>query len=517
MECEISNCGSRQFQVGEDGFTYCSEGHRQSQTGLVTADDDEGLQPTGRKSVRKSQQEEDDTALTGREGFGHYLTCFQLILWKQARSFIEAIEAPPELESIVRDLWTLRLNALSDRLATTEDNLDAGSQMFSSQDEGSNSETDRASRQTDKSERSLLGVTDGLCLIYLAALLLRLPVLPVQLHHMVEEGDVLYYRAIKDLDKGMTPKLEGRYHSLFDPFSLLSVDRFRQELDNTLRLFSTVFGLQAPPLNHHLCLWRLISDLHLPVEIYAGTLRLTHLLDVNFSFAIERSRWKSRTLEYADYRLAALVVVTTKILFPTDGRERPPKKPTEPAALAMDWKAWASISRPEDHKLHSSFYGTLRTTEKQVMEMSDTALDQYLSWFETMFTEADVQDTHGRAMRDANFKRSLRQMFPVDLSQESNSAHHTKQFESPEDSTQDTKLITTKMRPVRVLAQTGPYEDINRPGGEYVRYMNARELPPDSVATILYREVAAKMGLSVELLCRSVFAVEKLMDRVLTQ
>ncbi|KAF2220989.1 hypothetical protein BDZ85DRAFT_22548 [Elsinoe ampelina] len=517
MECEISNCGSRQFQIGEDGFTYCSEGHRQSQTGLVTADDDEGLQPTGRKSVRKSQEDNDDAALTGREGFEHYLTCFQLILWKQARSFIEAIEAPPELESIVRDLWTLRLNALSDRLATTEDSLDAGSQMFSSQDEGSNSENDRASRRTNKSEQSLLGVTDGLCLIYLAALLLRLPVLPVQFHHMVEEGHVLYYRAIKDLDKGMTPKLEGRYHSLFDPFSLLSIDRFRQEIDNTLRLFSAFFGLHAPALNHHLCLWRLISDLHLPVEIYAGTLRLARLLEMNFSFVTERSRWKSRTLEYVDLRLAALVVATTKLLFPLDSRERPPKRPTEPAALAMDWNAWVSVKQPEDQKPHSSFYGALRTTEKQVMEMSNTALDQYLSWFETMFTEDDVQATHGRAMRDANFKRSLRQMFPVDLSQASNSADTTKQVESRSDTTWDTNIVTSKMRPVRVLAQTGPDEDINRPGGEYVRYMTARELPPDSVVTIFYREVAAKMGFSVEHLCRSVYSVEKLVDRVLTQ
>jgi len=73
LECEYGNCGSRAFHVGDDGYTYCSEGHRQLQvsrsgrcsltrlihwqSGLITADDDVRQPTTGLRNVRRVQEE----------------------------------------------------------------------------------------------------------------------------------------------------------------------------------------------------------------------------------------------------------------------------------------------------------------------------------------------------------------------------------------------------------------------------------------------------------------------------
>ncbi|KAF4552046.1 Zinc-finger of RNA-polymerase I-specific TFIIB Rrn7-like protein [Elsinoe fawcettii] len=519
MECEISNCGSRQFQIGEDGFTYCSEGHRQSQTGLVTAEEDEGLQPTGRRTIRKETQDDDDTALTGREGFEHYLVCFQLILRKQARSFIDSSKAPRELEDIIRDLWILRLNALSDRLASNEDDKQVETQLFSSQNESSDPGVGDSIRSTDKSDRTLLSATDGLSMIYLATMLLHLPLLPVDFHHMVQNGAVLYYRAIKDLDTGMTAKLEGRYHYLLDPTGILKVDRLRTEISKTVHLFFNSFGLITPPLNHHLCLWQLIGRLHLPIEVFAASFKLAHLLHMDFDFKTNRAKWLSRAFEFPDHRLSALLVVTTKILFPLDGRDRPPKRPTEPAAIIMNWDSWVAAKDQKDHITESSYQRALRTTNKDVAAMSESRLDEYLKWFETMFTTNDPPSNGGRSDRDLNFRKSLQSMFPLHVSQAEVSDEEReppdKQAMNDADSI---KHVTSEMRPVRVLGHTASDdEDVNRPGSEYIRYRNASDMPQASTVAVFYAEVARVIGLTTDELCQSVFAVEKLMDKFLVQ
>ncbi|TKX25151.1 putative RNA polymerase I-specific transcription initiation factor rrn7 [Elsinoe australis] len=432
MECEIYNCGSRQFHIGEDGFTYCSEGHRQLQAGLVTAGEDEGLAPTGRRTVRKTEEDSEEVALTGQEGFEHYLICFQLILWKQVRSFVESSGSPAELEAIVRDLWVLRVNSLAQRLARADDDARAESQVFSSQEETSDSERELTGNRHEKNDQTQSGVTDGLCMIYIGLMLLRQPILPIDLLRKVDNGDVLYYRAIKDLDSEMTSRLEGRYHVLMDPAMPLTLDRLRSDIRRTTTLYAQTFGLKIPPLNHHQILWRLVIDLCLPIEIFAGTLRLAGLLNIDFDVDTN----------------PALLVVTTKLLFPMDGRERPPKKPTEPAALAMDWRAWIRSMTERQQDKRSDFNSALRTTEEQVIDLSETQLDQYMEWFKTMFTTDEPAQISGKARRDANFKQTLQRMFPLhDPPIENSFENQVAADESPARTLRNTRSVASAMRP----------------------------------------------------------------------
>jgi len=57
FECE-AGCGSSTFRVADDGFTYCSEGHRQFTRGTQVADDTDGVPQFGRKARRARDVEE---------------------------------------------------------------------------------------------------------------------------------------------------------------------------------------------------------------------------------------------------------------------------------------------------------------------------------------------------------------------------------------------------------------------------------------------------------------------------
>lgn len=49
--CSQDNCGSRRFHVGDDGFTYCDQGHQQD-AGLVVSRDTGELIIAGRTTKR---------------------------------------------------------------------------------------------------------------------------------------------------------------------------------------------------------------------------------------------------------------------------------------------------------------------------------------------------------------------------------------------------------------------------------------------------------------------------------
>lgn len=60
--CAFEDCGSRRFHVGEDGFTYCDQGHQQSERGTVIAEDTGELMLLGKKSRKKDSDVESATS-----------------------------------------------------------------------------------------------------------------------------------------------------------------------------------------------------------------------------------------------------------------------------------------------------------------------------------------------------------------------------------------------------------------------------------------------------------------------
>lgn len=113
---------------------------------------------------------------------------YQIILWKHCHCLVHQKGFPAEFESVVRDLWALRLQLLSEKITALSD-LETEGRTFSSQDDAENDgEVDRegpgskARRRFEKPPA--LVETLGIC--YLAAILLRLPLSIGDLHSYVQ-------------------------------------------------------------------------------------------------------------------------------------------------------------------------------------------------------------------------------------------------------------------------------------------------------------------------------------------
>lgn len=123
----------------------------------------------------------------GSRAFRLFVQAYQFILWKQCYVLIHEKDLPPELwvgrsspligwaadhiQTIVRDLWTLRLSKLLHRLESP-DRVGSESQTLSSGEERDEDHTRRASKRVIGSPKLI----ETLALCYMGSLLLRLPV-----------------------------------------------------------------------------------------------------------------------------------------------------------------------------------------------------------------------------------------------------------------------------------------------------------------------------------------------------
>ena len=108
-----------------------------------------------------------------------YLQCYQLILWKQCYALIETIGWPSEFESVVKDLWALRLQLVKAKVDAEESD---GDTLFSSQpvsDAEAQAEVDSQPKGWGKAVPTLI---ESLGLCYMAAMILRLPISMGELH-----------------------------------------------------------------------------------------------------------------------------------------------------------------------------------------------------------------------------------------------------------------------------------------------------------------------------------------------
>src|ERR1700750_1731905 len=98
---------------------------------------------------------------------------------------------------MVRDLWTLRLQNLTNRMASDPSHdSESQSQLFSSQSE----DTAEPSSGTDLTSRAAKSIStpnliQSLALCYMGANLLRLPLYLGDFVRWAKQGELLYYRA----------------------------------------------------------------------------------------------------------------------------------------------------------------------------------------------------------------------------------------------------------------------------------------------------------------------------------
>ncbi|GAB7356804.1 hypothetical protein MBLNU459_g7689t1 [Dothideomycetes sp. NU459] len=375
--------------------------------GTQIAEDNDGQPIFGKRARKQGDTEEDpDDTLTGRRALEHYLLCFQLILWKQTHWLIHVKSLPSELENVVRDLWGLRLQTLQSRASyESESEGEHSSQLYSSQSEAEMADDTSRQRRSRRSKGDAIPqLVDALSLCYIGMLLLRLPITVNDVHLWVASGDLVYYRASKVLSESMKNRLPFNYHQIMDPQSILKPANLHQAVLDNIIAYDRNFGMVVPPLNHVLVLYRWVCHLALPLEVYAAVTRLSKALEVDFSYDVRVKR-SSRyfVLRLAEARLMALLVVSTKLLFPMDGVKRYPKKPTELSALTLDWGEWSEARAEYETSVKCcepmGHEQALQVTEQDVIQMSDQKLDEYMDCFvktltgKTITLEVESSDT----------------------------------------------------------------------------------------------------------------------------
>lgn len=167
--------------------------------------DDSG--PLGAVAKREREiREREKRHLTGQAGKLLYLEALQLILRGQLLWLVNDKGHREELETVVRDLWDLRIRGASSLVVPEETAEDGGLEMFSSQamanEEVGTVLKSRARAQSWDPERGLAWpmprMPNTLALCYLGCLLLRIPTRIGELVRWANNGNIPYKRAVSD-------------------------------------------------------------------------------------------------------------------------------------------------------------------------------------------------------------------------------------------------------------------------------------------------------------------------------
>jgi RNA polymerase I-specific transcription initiation factor RRN7 len=203
--CTYEGCPAKRYYIA-DGKRFCNHGHEQEGFRQIQQDED-NFNSQGRITRRKREEKEHvERVFSGREAAQLFLQCYQLVLWKQVKWLIDMKGLPDELETVVRDLWSVRLRGV--KSLGVEDGGAGGRETvgFSSQSdwEGTGTETDgmessggpgRRHRRKSRQE-SMPRLVDSLALCYLGTLLMRLPITLGEFHHWAGQEDIIFVRAV---------------------------------------------------------------------------------------------------------------------------------------------------------------------------------------------------------------------------------------------------------------------------------------------------------------------------------
>lgn len=262
----------------------------------IDIDAEDNFGQSGRVARKKREAKEKAARhLTGNAARELYLECLQLVLRKQLAWLVRARRLPAELETVVRDLYDLRIRNFAGLKAAgegggeaglagtdAEDGRDSGTEgeLFSSQagsesEGGSSSATTRTSVSRARSWTSepgqdwkLPGLFHTLALCYLGCLSLSLPVRVGQIYEWARSDQLLFLGAFDDLPQEMTDRLPGSYQrALLVKKASLQGGELHQAVLELVLEYHLNYEMVFPPVNVPLLVFHYVRELALPGEL----------------------------------------------------------------------------------------------------------------------------------------------------------------------------------------------------------------------------------------------------------
>ncbi|KFY01653.1 hypothetical protein O988_02618 [Pseudogymnoascus sp. VKM F-3808] len=484
------------IEVKEDGKRVCkSHGHVQEGFTQVAADEDD-FNTEGRKT-RKRRKEVAETGIVydGIDAIKLYAQCWQVVLRKQAMWLISSRGMPPELETVIRDLWAVRIRSIR---GVGEDERDVrdGSGFSSTsegetegEDDGIGIEMSRRHRKIAR-EKGLPKLIESLALCYMAMLLLRLPVSVGDLQKWAEQHEIPYFRVIQDIPADMRSHLPPKYYSALETRSSLRRGRLQQCIGELMLNFTTNFNILFPPLNTPLLIFRFVKELCLPLEIYGSCFQLAEALGIRFQYPKILSRHKLS--EYPELQVAALVVISTKLLQPFDNMIRSPESLKDPSALRVDWDEWSGmVTEGGDTTVGQE----AKVSEADVFNMSGDMLDRYLDWYHRTWSGG----------RDSKVSQQILDLFPIE---DSPNLHDNYQ-EIATPMSEHLGRVQSRLKVQKPVSTNDEQyvATINRPGACYTRWQRDGDLSVNE--RVFVGKTAENAGTTVDILIRTVYSLEQ--------
>ncbi|KAK6346764.1 Pol I core factor CF [Orbilia brochopaga] len=544
--CGTDNCRSRKYHL-EDGQWTCSNGHVQE--GRLDIREEDEYQP--RKGDRRIVERDDsqtveEKVFTGREGLALFLQAYQLILRKQVVWLIHERKFPPELELLVRDLWTLRLEAVyADRSAPRG----ASSSGYNSQTSQSGRESESGASQSVASERaassqgssmsiSLPGsrsssasrgrrakditkttpkLLDTMGIIYMAAMMLQLPLDIVTVHRWITAQDIIFFRAITHIPEAMVAKMERRWRRKFEPTVLPTAEGLRREVYHLMRYYYRKFDVVVPGTNAECLLAGYVLELGCPPEVYPAVLKLAKKLNLPLRYPLSASKFN--IIDCPDVQLMALMIIAVKLCYGLDGVTRYAKTPWEIANMTLDWESWKKIVEMKESDVSNGAVASrdrnwqLGVREDEIYGFTDREMDEYLDWFEKNWVKKDsskptagiaklFEDRSGEGTnpKDPNRKEASGEEVRVKLLEMRVDAFKKMQG-SAKINVPAADWTVRENRAVRKVV---------RPGENYPRYLKWEDVSSEQLRT-LYKAAAARIAVDVE---GFAFVVQRLENRL---
>ncbi|KAF4773467.1 forms a complex with the other RRN protein RRN6 and RRN11 [Colletotrichum scovillei] len=484
--CEF--CGSRKWYL-ENGLRFCAkEGHQLQ--GYVEFDlGDEDFGQKGRVARKeKETKERIRRVLTGQQARDLYLECLQLILREQVIWLVAAKEHKPELETIVRDLWDLRISGAA--TAVQDDSASEGepslfsSQLDLAQDEEHQSRNRRAQRWTGEngSEWPAPRMIDTLGLCFLGCMLLRIPTRIGDLCKWARGGSIPYKEAYRQLPQEMRDRLPTWYTTPLKSTNLAAFENgeLHASVMNLALSYHLNYGMIFPPLNDVLMTLQYARELGLPIETVAIARRVPPIANLTFSFPLEKTR--IRLINQPEILLVTILVLAAMHCFPLEDNKPAPQDENNFIVPKLDWKEWKRIMTPAlvpDEATSTVDYTDV--TASQITSMSPKELDEYFAHL-SLLTEAQTEET------------LLARYFPVDEQVPKQTVSETTGDE-----------MAGRLRAVQTQAALFVDSDAHDRLGEeslrtsrYHSYKSEEDLPP--IGRDFFQLAARLAGLSVPML-----------------
>ncbi|EED16731.1 RNA polymerase I specific transcription initiation factor Rrn7, putative [Talaromyces stipitatus ATCC 10500] len=506
--CGQDGCRETRYYL-DNGIWFCRRGHQQEGRQVEEDPDDYNKRGTVHR-IKKAAVEKIQKTYTGRQGYRLFIFAYQLILWKQCQALITQKGFPADIEKLVKDLWALRLENLTDRfdLSLDEPRGDDGSDggVFSSQTPAASIEKKDATHISARKSTDSPLLRETLGLLYLACLLLRLPVSIGDIYKYAVRNEIPFIRALKSVPQEMRDRLSPQHTRGLSVQVMPESDDIHETVNLMVAMYKREYNIVFPPLNMPLMLFQFIRKLALPLEVYTVVRRLQQLLQFRFTFSSGK-KWTLKAENYPEAQLLGLIIVATKLIFPFSKTKGFPTVLTEPAAQLIDWNLWAAAQKKFESldKVPGRLAkgDEINVNEGNVFHMTENQLDDYLDWYQNTWldqkkdlfplkpsetdnrpdlkTGAEVEEAIDKKVREMTASIRLSKIIPDDRAQETKETDIDQSSENEEEKTP-------------------------RPGYSYRIYRTESDLP--KTARKFYQAAADLAGLSLKTLVLAVNRIE---------